>query len=153
MRWEQAYARAGELAALDQPVVDDSWDCTGVRGILAIALTSLSESAKDPVQTGDLLSHLEAGPAAVRRLAAVLLGDDLAHATDIDPATVDMNDPVVGAWVWLTRSWPADGPWDGMSRGVARGLTAPALDILTGWAARAALTGLHAERGVESNSF
>ncbi|MGW9046848.1 hypothetical protein ACWGQL_30490 [Streptomyces lydicus] len=148
MGWEQAYARAGELAALDQPVIDDSWDYTGVRANLAIALTALGERDDSaPVQTGHLLWHLDRGPASVRQLAAVLLGEELAQATDIDPASVDMDNPAVSTWVWLTRSWPAGGPWGGMSRGVARGLTDPAIDILTSWAAKAALAGLNTERG------
>ncbi|MFJ9416679.1 hypothetical protein ACIRPT_21155 [Streptomyces sp. NPDC101227] len=132
MGWKQAYERADELTAADQPL-RESWEYHGVRGILAVALAALGES----VATDTLVRHLDQGPAHVRQLAVALVGEHLASGTDIDPAAVDMDDPQMATWVWLTRTWPADGPWE-MPRGTARGRSDPALDILTAWAALAA---------------
>ncbi|WP_367140691.1 MULTISPECIES: hypothetical protein [Streptomyces] len=137
MGWAQAYGRAETFAEADQPVTG-SWEFCGVRGILAIALSALGDSVEDEA----LLRHLEQGPGHVRELAAGVVGDELAWATDIDPASVDMSNVQVTTWVWLTRTWPEGGPWEGRTRGIGRGLTSPAVDILTGWAARAVEAGL-----------
>lgn len=134
--WDQAYARAEAVTATDQPV-RDSWDFVGVRGILAVVLAALGPNAKP----GSVVWHLGQGPAHVRELAAAVVGPQLAAATDIDPATVDMALPQIETWVWLTRTWPPDGPW-GMARGIARGLPDPAVDLLTEWALQAAETEL-----------
>ncbi|MEU2856678.1 hypothetical protein [Streptomyces syringium] len=152
MGWEQAYARGEKLATADQVVASEgSWELVGVRGILAVVLAALGEGAagyEEPsVPVGRLLWHLDQGPEHVRTLAGALFGEDLAQATDIDPAAVDMGDARTATWVWLTRTWPPGGPWDGKSRGVARGLADPAVDVLTRWAASAALTALAEERG------
>ncbi|MFF5131003.1 hypothetical protein ACFY41_29280 [Streptomyces syringium] len=153
MGWEQAYARAQKLAAADQVVASEgSWEFVGVRGILAVVLAALGEGVDGPegpstVPTGSLLWHLDQGPDHVRTLAGFLLGEEMDQATDIDPDSVNMNDARTATWVWLTRTWPQAGPWDGKTRGVARGLPDPAVEVLTRWAASAALTALAEERG------
>lgn len=134
--WDAACTRAERLTAADQPV-RVSWDAEGVRGILAVVLAALGPDARPAL----LIWHLGQGPAHVRELAAAVVGHELAAATNIDPATVDMDLPHIATWVWLTRTWPPNGPW-GRPRGIARGLPDPAVDILTEWALRAAKTEL-----------
>ncbi len=56
------------------------------------------------------------GPVTSGNWPAGLVGGELAWTTDIDPASVDMSDVRVAAWVWLTRTWPEGGPWEGRGR-------------------------------------
>lgn len=88
----------------------------------------------------------------MRELAVSLVGDELAHSLDSDPAAVvpGAGAPPVVTWLWLIRLWPPAVPddvdglppwrprqWDGMTRGIARGNPGPAVDLLAGWAADA----------------
>ncbi|MFI0912526.1 hypothetical protein [Streptomyces abikoensis] len=153
MGWEHARDRAQGLAEADQLITsEDSWEFVGVRGILATILWYLGEgdegSAEGPhVPLGRLLWELDQGAEHIRGQVSGLLGDEIGQGTDIDPDTVDMSDPCIATWVWLTKTWPSDGPWDGKTRGVARGLTDPALTVLISWAAGAACKALDFERG------
>ncbi|MFJ1751198.1 hypothetical protein ACIOJD_33960 [Streptomyces sp. NPDC088116] len=151
--WEQAYERAGALAAAGQPAGEDIWEYVATRGAIAITLQALGLAGGGPkeVPTGVLLWHLEEHH--LRELAVWVVGDELAWATDTDPATVDTSDPVIAAWLWLTRTWPepeGKGPirrrWDGMSRGVAPGLPDPAANIIQEWAAYCVRLALGKER-------
>ncbi|QHC23322.1 hypothetical protein [Streptomyces sp. GS7] len=148
-RWGEACAQAEDNAAVDRlPTTEPAWEDVGVRRLVAIVLTALgTQAVEDPVDTGQLVWHLNQGSGHVRQLAAGLVGQDLAVARDIDPASVDMATEGVAAWVWLTRTWVEDGPWDGMPRGLAPGLSDPAVEVLTSRATHAALAALTRERG------
>ncbi|MGD3111486.1 hypothetical protein [Streptomyces sp. YGL11-2] len=148
-RWGEACARAEDIAAVDRlPTTEPAWEDVGVQRLVAIALTALgTQGEQDPVDTGHLVWHLNRGAGHLRQLAAGLVGQDLAVARDIDPASVDMTTEGMAAWVWLTRTWPEDGPWDGMPRGLAPGLPDPAVEVLTPHATHAALAALTRERG------
>ncbi|WP_030743032.1 hypothetical protein [Streptomyces sp. NRRL F-5135] len=122
-----------------------------------MALQALGQSAGGPerVPTGVLLGHLEAPAPHLRELAGWVVGDELAGAVDIDPGTVDADDPLIGMWLWLTLTWLAlssldPGPerrrWDGMSCAMGRGLPDPAVDLVGHWAARAVGLALAQER-------
>ncbi|MFD7016638.1 hypothetical protein [Streptomyces sp. NPDC059928] len=55
----------------------------------------------------------------------------------------------VAEWAWLIRRWPnapALANSDGMPRGIARGSSEPAVDVVTSWSAAAAQDALAAER-------
>ncbi|MFJ9617862.1 hypothetical protein [Streptomyces noursei] len=134
---------------MDQlPTTEPAWEDLGTQRLMAIILAALgADDPAEAVDIGRLAWHLDKGPSHVRQLAARLFGQDLAMATDIDPASVDMDDPGIAAWVWLTKSWPQDGPWDGMPRGLAPGLPLPAVEVLTPHATQAALVALTRERG------
>ncbi|GGU94434.1 hypothetical protein GCM10010211_72030 [Streptomyces albospinus] len=117
------------------PTTEPAWKDEGVRRLVAIVLTALATQAmKDPLDTGQPVWHLNQGAGHVRQLAARPVGPDLAAATDIDPASVSLPAEGMAAWVWLTKTWPEEGTWDGMPRGLA-----PAVEVLTR-AALAALT-------------
>ncbi|MFI1060452.1 hypothetical protein ACH4TC_00995 [Streptomyces spororaveus] len=87
--------------------------------------------------------------------------------------TAAPGDPVTECWRWLTRTWDPHAPvesaflqpaltsdspdgwvpdapeprWGGMSRGIARGLPDPALEVCTNWAAGVVQQALIAEGG------
>ncbi|MFB7630475.1 hypothetical protein ACFC0M_05930 [Streptomyces sp. NPDC056149] len=126
------------------PMTELAWEDVGVRRLMAVVLTALGTERLD---TGHLVWHLAQGPEHLRQVASRLVGDELAEATDIDPDSVDRGEPGLAAWVWLTRTWPADGPWDGMPRGVAPGLTFPAVEVLSVHAVHVALAAHTREQG------
>lgn len=158
--WESAVARAARIAAANCPPAlrsEDQWDWIGVRGVLAVVLQVLavqSGRSVEEVPLADVRHHCELGPDHIRDLAVHLVGDDLAHGLDVDPAAPAraLGDPMKVTWLWLIRCWPQptpddDGPqehrpavrrWDGLNRGVARGQSGAAVDLLPGWAASAA---------------
>ncbi|WP_067665954.1 hypothetical protein [Nocardia miyunensis] len=75
------------------------------------------------------------------------------HDLDTDTAAGSDTgeDPVAQQWKWLLRTWdPQETPgarWDGMTRGIARGLADPAIDVLHSWARGAVEVPLVAQRG------
>lgn len=144
-QWGLAITRAQQLVSAALTDTDNNWESTGTRNMLAIALAALGRQRAGGVEAvtlGSLLWHLSRLDGGARELAIPLVGEDLARATDTDPATVDDNsDPVIATWLWLTRTWPADPRhprpkrrWDGMTRGLARGSAEPAVVVCQGLA-------------------
>jgi hypothetical protein len=133
---EQARARATDAMAGDWPPAlrrEDHWDWVGVRDLVAVVLLALAERdlvPVDQVADEDVLAVLDQGADAVRELA------DVSAATA--PATA-------ATWTWLTQEWPrtgsASGQYEGMLRSIGTGSTAPAVTVLTPWAARAVAAG------------
>ncbi|MGW2720426.1 hypothetical protein [Streptomyces sp. NPDC001492] len=155
-QWTLAVTRAQQLASAAMAVTDNNWEYTGTRNVLAIALAALgrqSAGGVEAVTLGSLLWHLSRLDGGVRQLAIPLVGEELALATDTDPATVDdSSDPVLAAWLWLTRTWPADphqplskDRWDGMTRGLARDSAEPAVVVCRGLAVDAVCHALEEE--------
>ncbi|KUO04571.1 hypothetical protein [Streptomyces caeruleatus] len=164
--WEQALARAGLIAAADQPpalCTEAHWDYVGIRGVLAVVLQALAQQTgrtPEDVPLEVLQRHCERGPGHVRDLAVVLVGDSLAYSLDTDPAAPvpAAGDPARATWLWLTRLWPPEPPddvdglppsrprprWDGMPRGIARGNPGAAVDLLPLSAADAATAAMNA---------
>nr|CAG34046.1 hypothetical protein [Streptomyces ribosidificus] len=130
-QWPSAVTRAEEITSRDQPV-PDSWEYQAVRSILAVTLAGLARRQQVPVHAvtaTSLLEHLDRGPSAVCALA-----DELGLSSS------SATGPAAEEWAWLTRPWPADPPAansGGMSRGIGRGLTEPAVLVCTSWAALA----------------
>ncbi|MFE7115132.1 hypothetical protein ACFU99_06870 [Streptomyces sp. NPDC057654] len=140
--WEQAYTRAGQIAAAASPLGADerSWEFVAVRGILAVALQSLGEQSGDgplTVRLGSVLWHLARSDTGVRGLAEPLVGPQLAAAIAPGPTPeIYRGDAVTETWLWLTRPGPAPSGngvesrrWGGMTRGLARGSTEPAVTV------------------------
>ncbi|MFJ4651121.1 hypothetical protein ACIP5Y_07585 [Nocardia sp. NPDC088792] len=149
-RWARAYDRAEKLTAAKLGPEGDGradWDHHGVRAMLAITLYAVS-----------LRDDLDASEVTLSRLLVPLLDRDefQAQAATLTTAGHDLNrsaecaDPVVQQWHWLHRTWDPSVPpatrWDGMTRGIARGLPDPAIDVLHGWARSAITTPLAQER-------
>ena len=94
-------------------------------------------SGPEEVALAEVAIHLET-TGRIRDTVTGLLG------ADFDLSGSDGDDPVGVQWAWLTRSWtpehelPAPGnplrqrynAWDGLPRGIARGLPDPAVSIL-----------------------
>jgi len=156
--WQRALARAEEIAAASVPPAlrnDNDWDWVGIRGVLATVLQALAEQTgrtPDEVPLEELLRHCDLGARHIRDLAAILVGEELAHSLDTAPAapTPDATASLMATWLWLTRLWPPAVPVDpsglvvagytqygGMARGVGHGHPGAAVDVLPGWAARA----------------
>ena len=157
-RWDAAVSRAEGLTAQalrmpgpregEQP----NWDHFGVRGLLSVAIYATAVRDRLAVQDVGLgrilvpLQHRDVflGQAKILRTA----GHDLNTGTDTGAYAAD---PVVRQWKWLLRTWDPDAAprirWDGMTRGIARGLREPALDVLHGWARAGVDRALTAERG------
>ncbi|MEU9189865.1 hypothetical protein AB0D14_36090 [Streptomyces sp. NPDC048484] len=110
--------------------------------MLAVTLAGLAMRLGHSVaeaETGSLLWHLDRGPSTVYELAAELglAGPDAQSAK------------AVSEWTWLTRPWPKEPPranGDGMPRGIGRGSSKPAVEVVTLWACAAARDALAAER-------
>lgn len=161
--WERALARAGRIAAAGRPpalCTDRHWDHVGIRGILAVVLQVLADQkarSVDEVPLQEVRDGCEQGAVHVRDLAVLLVGEELARSLDTDP-TVSVpagREHPVAMWLWLTRLWPPAVPddidgvppyraqrWDGMTRGIARNHPGAAVDLLTAWAADAAMAAL-----------
>jgi hypothetical protein len=149
--WAAAFARADGLAAARFGPRGDkqqNWDHHGVRGMLAVTIYAVALRNEQPVADVGLS----------RILVPLLDRDDfLAQAHVLAAAGHDLNtrtysaDPVVRQWKWLLRTWDPDAApgtrWDGMTRGIARGLPDPAIDVLYGWARSAVEAPLVHERG------
>ncbi|MGW2229458.1 hypothetical protein [Streptomyces formicae] len=141
VEWAQSVERADQIAALGLQSAD-TWDGRAIRGVLAVTLAGLAKRQMLPtaeVDLGSVLWHLDQGPAMVRELADTfgLLGKD------------SQPKEAASVWAWLIRRWPnapALANSDGMPRGIARGSSEPAVDVVTSWAAAAAQDALAAER-------
>lgn len=139
--WAQAVGRAEVIAALGhQPA--DTWDGRAIRSVLAVTLAGLARRLGRPVaqvETGSVLWHLDQGPAMVRELA-----DELGLTS---PGAQSAQ--AACEWAWLIRRWPnapARANGGGMPRGIGRGSSQPAVDVVTSWAGAAAQEALAAER-------
>ncbi|MFI9311521.1 hypothetical protein [Streptomyces triculaminicus] len=145
MQWQQAVARAHQISESAEggslrPV--DSWDGRAIRGVLAVVLAGLAERqgrAVAEVETGSILWHLGQGPALVYEL-----GEELGLGSAELVAAAE-------EWAWLIRRWP--GPSlppransGGMTRGIGRGSSEPAVDVCMMWAQSAVRDALLAER-------
>ncbi|MFD8978584.1 hypothetical protein [Streptomyces sp. NPDC059564] len=165
--WDAAVQRATALTSARTPGGMDErcWDDVAIRGILAVTLYSLHLRNRQPV--GDIrwqqvLWQLR-DDARVTDLATAALtsgGHDLAP-------TAEPGDPVAGCWAWLTRAWDTRAPktpvidkraavhvpsdlrqlpqvpelrWDGMTRGIGRGLPDPALVMNSSGVSRPSLS-------------
>lgn len=141
VEWGQSVERSDQIAASGLQSAD-TWDGRALRGVLAVTLGGLAKRQGLPpaeVDIGSVLWHLDQGPAMVRELADTL-GLSAEDAQPTEAASV---------WAWLTRRWPkapALANSDGMPRGIARGSSQPAVDVITHWAAGAAQDALAAER-------
>ncbi|MEU0215575.1 hypothetical protein ABZ281_10810 [Streptomyces sp. NPDC006265] len=141
MEWEQSVERADQIASLGHQSAD-SWDGRAIRGMLAVVLAGLSKRRCRPiadVDVGSVLWHLDQGPAMVHELA-----DELGLSAEHAQPTAAASE-----WAWLIRRWPnvpALANSDGMPRGIARGSSEPAVDVVTHWAGAAAQDALAAER-------
>ncbi|WP_125808934.1 hypothetical protein [Actinoplanes sp. ATCC 53533] len=105
-----------------------------VRGLIAVAVLGAAHRAgTDPDEVP--LSVVLAGLLSIERLTALAK-----HATGDSPASVARHDgSAAEMWAWLNRRWSTDaeGRWDGLPRGIARGLPDPAIDVCLQWAASA----------------
>ncbi|MFD7861324.1 hypothetical protein [Streptomyces sp. NPDC059783] len=159
--WSEAVRRATDATAADRPggMDEQCWDDVAMRGIVATVLYALHLRERRPVDAigwPAVLWQLRDDERVTELVTTVLprAGHDLSR-------TAAVGDPVSECWRWLTRtwdpqapvksallqpalsrtahrSWVADAPeprWGGMSRGIARGLPDPALEICTAWAA------------------
>ncbi|MER6567042.1 hypothetical protein ABT288_12800 [Streptomyces sp. NPDC001093] len=141
VEWAQSSERADQIVTLGhQPA--DTWDGRAIRGVLAVTLAALAKQQGRPaaeVDVGSVLWHLDRGPAMVRELADTLgLSAEGAQPTE-----------AASEWAWLSRPWPtapARANSGGMPRGIARGSSLPAVDVVTHWAGAAAQAALAAER-------
>ena len=161
--WQSTLARAEEIAAAGfMPALrsDRHWDWVGVRGVLAVVLQALAEQTgrtPEEVPLAELLEHCEQGAGHIRDLAAVLVGEQLAHSLDADTTaqTPAAGAPLTATWLWLTRLWPPavpDAPgglppmghrqYGGMTRGIGRGHPGAAVDVLPDWVAHAVATAM-----------
>lgn len=144
-RWRTAVARAGLLAARASAVDENCWDEVAIRDTIAVTLYALATRSREPVAQIGLDSVLWQLQDA-DRIRALL--DPLVTA---DPA----GDPagLAARWAWLERVWNPEAPfaaqladqdrtyspwtpgdraeprWGGMTRGIARGLPDPALEV------------------------
>lgn len=141
VEWAQSVERADQIAALGHQSAD-SWDGRAIRGVLTVTLAGLAKRQGRPATGVDIASvlwHLDQGPAMVRELADTLG----LSAEDAQPKGA------ASEWAWLIRRWPnapALANSDGMPRGIARGSSESAVDVVTSWAAAAAQDALAAER-------
>jgi hypothetical protein len=152
--WSRSLIRAGQIAAAGQPPAlrtELHWDFVGIRGVLAVVLQALAlRTGRSPqdVPLQELVERCGQGAGHVRDLAAVLVGEQLAHSVNADPeARVPAaGDPPLATWLWLTRLWPLPDDVDGlppararrhggMIRGIAPRNPGAAVDLLSGWAA------------------
>ena len=157
-QWVMALSRADGLTAhalrIPAPRDDEqpNWDHVGVKGMLAVTIYATAirdQLAVEDVGLGAILVPLlyrEVFLAQAKILHGA--GHDLATGTDSGAYAAD---PVVRQWKWLLRTWDPDAAprdrWDGMTRGIARGLPDPAIDVLCGWARGGVDRALTAERG------
>jgi hypothetical protein len=141
VEWADSVQRADQIAALGhQPA--DTWDGRAIRGVLAVTLARLAERHGRPVaevDTGSVLWHIGQGPVMVGELADELgLTSDSAQPTE-----------AASKWAWLIYRWP-NGPAlansGGMPRGIARGSSEPAVDVVAHWTGAAVQDALAAER-------
>lgn len=141
VEWTKAVERADQIAASGrQPA--DTWDGRAIRGVLAVTLAALSKrqnrSVAD-VEIGSVLWHLDQGPSMVYELGAEM--GFAAEGAQPEAAAVE--------WAWLIRRWPeapARANSGGLPRGIARGSSLPAVDVVTSWAGAAAQAVLTAMR-------
>jgi hypothetical protein len=162
--WGDAVSRAGAATHRTRPggLREDSWDDVAIRDILAMALYALhlrEGLPVDEVPWESALWHLRDDRRLIALVEAELprAGHHLVPVNDAGGST----DPVTLRWIWLNRTWdptapsspfngpssspndlpctpaePSPGPrWDGMTRGIGRGLPDPAVEICTHWAA------------------
>lgn len=154
--WAEALDRADVLAAASLgwrgPRGDEqpNWDHHGVRGMLAVTIYALALRDHQPVTDVALSAILVPLLDRDDFLAQAGILADAGHDLDTSAECVEV-DPVARQWRWLMRAWDPDaGPgvrWDGMTRGIARGLPDPAIDVLYGWARAAVEVTLVGERG------
>lgn len=158
--WAAALARAERLTEqmfrLPGPEQGEreDWDHYGVRGMLAIAIYATALRTEQPVTDVPLgrilVPLLDRDDFLAQAHVLTRAGHDLGN--DTNPGAV--ADPVVQQWKWLLRTWDPDAEpgarWDGMTRGIARGLPDPAIDVLYGWARGAVEDPLARERGAIS---
>lgn len=123
--WAGAVARAHALADADPQaavlLTRSTWDGRAVRGLIAMALMVTARDLRADPRQVPLRPAMGLLAETGRLRAAVAL-----HLHDEDHGAL-------AEWAWLTRTWdPLDPPgrrWDGLPRGIARGSTAPALEV------------------------
>ncbi|PCG87189.1 hypothetical protein CIB93_04950 [Streptomyces sp. WZ.A104] len=171
--WSEAVRRATDATAADQPggMDEQCWDDVAMRGIVATVLYALHLRERRPVDAigwPAVLWQLRDDERVTELVTTVLprAGHDLSR-------TAAPGDPVTECWRWLTRTWDPHAPvksaflqpalshssysgwvpdapeprWGGMSRGIARGLPDPALEVCTHWAAGVVQRQMITERG------
>lgn len=157
--WNDAAARGGELAQLSLEEDSVSWEFVGTRGIIATALYALAH--RDGITVAEVGLDALAWPLFQREdfleLATselVAAGHNIERLAPAAPSEPEwLADPVLAQWQWLNRYWktredvPRGQVWDGLPRGVARGLRWPAIDVCLLWAGNAVGGALAAERG------
>jgi hypothetical protein len=142
-RWRAAVARAGTVAARSGAVDENSWDEVAIRDIIAVTLHALASRGRTPVaEVGwDVVLWQLNDADRVRALVDLIASDEPAGLAE--------------RWAWLERVWNPHAPfrahmadlsrarspmsavpgddveprWGGMTRGIARGLPDPALEI------------------------
>lgn len=149
--WCQALARATPLAARlggAEEIDENNWDEVAIRDIIAVTLRALAARGHVPVAEVGWDAVLWQLQDADRLRALV---DPLASA---EPAPSE-PEGFAARWAWLEQVWnphapfkahlaeltqarypfsavhgdPVEARWDGMTRGIARGLPDPALEI------------------------
>ncbi|WP_282695237.1 hypothetical protein [Streptomyces sp. CC208A] len=154
--WADAVRRATDVtSAYGLGEMDEScWDDVAIRNIIAVVLYALSLGEGQPVDKVSwpaVLDQLHDDTRVSRLVNSVLpqAGHDLSR-------TAALGDPVAECWRWLTRTWDPKAPtlasmwqqpfssvrvppvaeprWGGLTRGIARGLPDPALEVCTPWA-------------------
>lgn len=139
--WSEAVRRADHIAAVDHHPVG-SWDGRAIRGVLGVVLAGVAARqgrTVGEVDIGSVVWHLQRGPTMVYEFGAEL---GLA-------AQGACPENAAAEWTWLTRRWPTEPALansGGLPRGIGRGSSASAVDVVTHWAGAAAQTALAAER-------
>ncbi|MDG4795216.1 hypothetical protein [Micromonospora sp. WMMD1082] len=142
--WSDALVLGGDLARLSVPWgTAASWDWVATRGIIAVALHAVACRDEVPVAAVPL-----------GQLIVPLLDEDrfVTLVTTVLAAQLgDAANPVSAQWAWLRRPWDPDAPpgkrWDGLTRGIGRGLRDPAVDVCLLWAGAAVEQAMLNERG------
>lgn len=152
--WAVALRRAEVLT--DRVVIPGtvtSWDHVAVRGILAVAVAGCAVRDNQPAEQitwpavlAALLTDGRLEELASHAIAAEV--DPLAPQESTIPGGGDSTPGM--QWRWLTRRWDPDAPhrrWDGLPRGIARGLPDSAVEVCHGWAVNAVSRAVEEERG------
>lgn len=112
-----------------------SWEGTAMRDLVACSLYAVG-----------LRDHTSVAEVPLGRVVVPLFGRDVFEVlvrTELTAAghqldRADPSDLVSVRWAWLQRRWDPDAPigqrWDGLPRGIARGLPDPAIAVCLSWA-------------------
>lgn len=151
LSYDAALRRSEELVVAAHPdntPSNWSWEGTAMRDLVAFALYALG-----------LRDHIGVAEVPLGRVVVPLFGRDAFEdlvRTELTAAGHQLDragsaDPLSIRWAWLQRSWDPEAPigqrWDGLPRGIARGLPDPAIVVCLSWAGGVVDRALASERG------